>query len=224
MHVPDYSNAQENKSSIDIGADLMSRYVWRGMNLSTSAVIQPYIEYSIGGFSLGSWSSYTLAKEPYQEVDLFMTYNFKNISLTVNDYFNPVDSLFTTNNYFNWNKSSTSHAMEAMLSVADIPNLPLTFTAGVFLYGNDRNETNKNYYSTYMELAYDFCISKNDVTVFMGITPFNGMYSDKFNLVNVGLTVSKEIVVSEKFAFPLKGSFIVNPDTENVFFVVGISF
>jgi hypothetical protein len=41
--------------------------------------------------------------------------------------------------------------------------------------------------------------------------------------VNLGLTVSKDIKITDKFALPVFGSFITNPEAENVFFVFGIS-
>jgi len=217
-------SAQEEKAAIDVGADLVSRYVWRGMNLSTSPAIQPYIEYTTGNFTLGSWGSYTFAQEPYQEVDLYMSYRFKYITISLNDYFVPVDSLEITNDYFNWEKASTTHSLEASLTVSDIPNVPLSFTTGVFLYGNDLDEQGNNYYSTYFELGYDFAIGDNDVSSFVGITPSEGMYSDGLNVVNLGVTVSREIALSDNYALPLQGSFIINPDAENVFFVVGLSF
>jgi len=214
----------EKKSSIDVGADLVSRYVWRGANLSTSPAIQPYIEYSFGGFTLGSWSSYTFAKEPFQEVDLYLSYNASYFTFTFTDYFFPIDSLFINNDYFNWNKSTTPHALEAILSVSDIPNLPLSFLIGVIIYGNDFDENGDNYYSTYMELDYDFLIGKNNANAFIGVTPFEGLYSDKFNVVNLGLTVARDVVITDKFILPLVGSFMINPDSENVYFVFGFSF
>jgi hypothetical protein len=42
-------------------------------------------------------------------------------------------------------------------------------------------------------------------------------------VVNLGITVSKEIKISDSFSLPLTTSFIINPQAENVFLVLGIS-
>ena len=42
----------ESSSPVDIGADLMSRYVWRGTDYGSSPSIQPYIELGLGGISI----------------------------------------------------------------------------------------------------------------------------------------------------------------------------
>jgi hypothetical protein len=218
------SFAQESESSMDAGVDLVSRYVWRGMSLSTSPAIQPYVEFSSGNFFLGTWGSYSLSPEPYQEVDLYMGYSLGRMTITLNDYFNPVDSLFTTHNYFDWHTESTPHALEAVVEISESDTWPISLSAAVIFFGNDKNDEGKNYYSSYIEAGYHFNIGEQPVQVFMGLTPAEGLYAEKFNLVNMGLSLTKEIPFSEQFTLPISGSFIVNPDAETVFLVASISF
>lgn len=219
-----YQTQAQDKINFDIGGDLVNRFIWRGMNLNTSASIQPYIEISGGAFTLGTWSSYTFSQETYQEVDVYLDYSYKNLSITLNDYFAPIDSLFTTNAYFNWDKRSTTHALEAILTLSEIGNLPFTFTGGIFIYGCDQNEKGENYYSTYLELNYDFELSRNTVSTFVGMTPFEGLYAANLAIVNMGITVSRDIKITEHLSLPIYGSFILNPYTENVYMVAGLTF
>lgn len=216
--------AQENTSSVDFGGDLVSRYVWRGMNLSNSPAIQPYIEYSKGNFALGTWASYTFSKEPFQELDLYLSYNIGVVTLGLNDYFVTIDSLDYVNNYSDWNQSTTGHALEGVLTISDIPNIPLSLTAGVMLYGADIDDSGDNLYSTYIELGYDFSVGDIEANSFVGITPSNGLYSDAFNVVNVGVTFSKEVSISEELSLPVSSSFIINPDMGNSYLVFAFSF
>jgi hypothetical protein len=52
-------NAQEEpSSSFDVGADLVSNYIWRGSKFGTGPAVQPYVEFSAGNFALGSWGSF----------------------------------------------------------------------------------------------------------------------------------------------------------------------
>lgn len=90
--------------SFDFGSDIVSRYVWRGINLSESPCIQPYFEFSYKHFILGSWASYSVAKEPFQEVDLYVKYKTRFINFSICDYYNPVDSIGFQDDFLNWNK------------------------------------------------------------------------------------------------------------------------
>lgn len=51
------------------------------------------------------------------------------------------------------------------------------------------------------------------------------MYSTdkKFNVVNLGLSTIKAIVISEKFSLPLTGKVILNPNKDQIFFVLGFT-
>ena len=43
---------QNAKAQFDVGADIMSRYVWRGSGYSNGPSVQPYMSYSIGPVGL----------------------------------------------------------------------------------------------------------------------------------------------------------------------------
>ena len=47
-------------SDTSIGADLVSRYVWRGTDFGNAAAVQPAIETTIGPVSVGAWGSWAL--------------------------------------------------------------------------------------------------------------------------------------------------------------------
>ncbi len=70
--------AQEDagSSGFDIGADVVSRYIWRGIDFGTSVNIQPKLIYSAGGFSAGFWGSYPFAYESIgsDESDIWLSY------------------------------------------------------------------------------------------------------------------------------------------------------
>ncbi|MFO7864639.1 MAG: hypothetical protein R6U85_11600, partial [Salinivirgaceae bacterium] len=46
----------------------------------------------------------------------------------------------------------------------------------------------------------------------------------EFGIVNVGIGASKEIKITDYFSLPLSGSVILNPESESLFMVVGVSF
>ncbi len=210
--------------SVDVSVDFVSRYVWRGINLSESPSIQPNLAFSYKGLSIGSWASYSFARETFQEVDLFLTYETEHLTFTVNDYYNPLDTLGFSGDYFHLKNKVTRHTLEGMITLNGSENFPLSFTTGVMFYGYDKGDDGKNLYSTYFELSYTSKVQDIEVTPFIGFTPAKGYYGEDFNVVNLGVTAVKNIQFSDKFELPLKSSFIINPEQEKVYFVLGITF
>jgi hypothetical protein len=210
--------------SADLSVDIVSRYVWRGINLSESPAIQPNLAFSYKGLSIGSWASYSFARETFQEVDLFLTYETNHLTFTINDYYNPIDTLGGKGDYFKLKNKTTRHILEGMLTVNGSDNFPFSFITAVMFYGNDRGEDGKNLYSTYFELSYTKKIQEIEVTPFMGFTPSKGYYAKGSNFVNIGITAIKNIDISDRFQLPLAASFVINPELDMVYFVLGITF
>ncbi len=230
---PGKSSAQI-ETSFNTGVDIMSRYVWRGMNLGgSSPSIQPTLEYSAGNFTLGTWGAFSMSDGlTIQETDLYLSYTFKEMfSLTVTDYFLPDESL-DKNHYFELNEDKTTHLLEAAASFDGTEKIPFTFLAAVNFWGADAlNADGDKQYSTYLEFGYNGKCKDLDYNAFIGFTPNNpdkekeetGFYGTSAGVVNLGITVSKEIKISDSFSLPLTTSFIINPQAENVFLVLGIS-
>lgn len=210
-----------SKVTIDYSIDVVSRYIWRGLLYNASPNLQPTLSLTVGGFSIGSWASYSFNRN-YAEVDLFLTYTKGPFSLTLFDYYNEDEDDMDSVKYFNWDRKVTSHALEGTIAWAGTESFPLRALAATFFYGNDLNADGKQYYSTYFELGYPFSVNDYALDVFLGITPAEGLYHNNANIVNVGVTVSKEIKVTDNLMLPVRASFVVNPAKEDVYFVVGI--
>ena len=202
---------EEKSNPIDIGADIMSRYVWRGTDYGSSPSIQPYMELGLGGFALGFWGAYTTNLPGVQELDFYANYTFSDVvTIGITDYFFP-DEIFGYD-YYEFRGDSTAHILEGMASFNGLENLPLTLMIGYNFAGDSQN-------STYLELGYSFSI----LDIFLGAG--NGFYTTdgKFNVVNLGIGVSKDLKITERFSLPMSASFITNPEAKKVHFVFGIS-
>lgn len=218
------AGSDSTKVDLSVGADLVSHYVWRGLLLGNAPAIQPSMGISLGGFSFGSWASYSTSPSAFQEVDLFLSYTKGSFTIGINDYYNPNDSLGISNDYFNYGKNSTLHSLEPFITISGIGGTGFSTTAAVFVYGNDRNEEGDNLYSSYLELSYATSVKEFGLELFSGATFNQGYYAEKAAVINLGATISKEIKVTDNFSIPCFGSFIVNPDKQNVFFVFGVTF
>ncbi len=224
-----------NKTNLKftIGSDIVSRFIWRGIDYGNSPAIQPSFSLTTHKFEVGCWGS-TATNSNYTEIDLYAKYTINKIAFIITDYFVPTingGTNRTDNRFFNFNDKTTSHTIEASLAFKGDEKFPLSLLCGVYFYGNDKrwgynilkDSTEKTYFSTYAEAAYTFSFQENTVDVFIGITPSAGAYGNKFGVVNVGIAGNRKIKISENFELPIKASIIFNPLTSNAFFVFGIT-
>ena len=213
--------AEESGASFSLGADLVSRYVWRGTDFGNAPAIQPAVAFSVGGFEMGAWGSYSISSNTGgAEADLYAGYSFDfGLSLGVTDYYFPGESLsldgtldslgalmgglspLRTGTYL-----SEGHSIEFSAGY-DIGNLSLL--VGYFTAGD-----------LYTEASYSF----GDVSLFVGAGKGAYTLDGGFMVCNVGLGIEKEIPITDSFSLPMFGQLILNPDSEQVHWVVGVSF
>ena len=246
--------AQDTTSTnpFSISCDMMSRYVWRGTEFGgKSPSIQPGIEANYKNFTIGAWGAYsTGGVHASQEMDLYMSANFYKdyFTVVVTDYYFPSDT--ANYNYLGYD-SKTDHVLEAGLIFNGTNNIPISFSAYMNFYGNDAQRLgddpgdtttfNKNIgiqYSNYFEVAYNKSFNSMDLSAFVGFTfskqaaanastgfiGESGYYGNGAGIVNVGLTLSKGIKITDNYSLPITTSFIINPNSKKVFLIFGISF
>lgn len=212
--------------SASAGADLVSRYIWRGLEVNKTPNIQPAIAIGAGNLEVGLWGSYALSFEPgasfSSEIDLYASYGIStkagDISLMVTDYYFPDAGI-----PLGYADDGTgAHTIEGGVGFSGTEKFPLSIALFYNLYNDPGN-------NMYFEIAYPFTISEIDFGLTIGGTPGskdNSAYygTDEFALINVGLSASKEVKITEDFSLPLSSSFIVNPKADIAYFVFGCSF
>lgn len=231
--------AQEKPSKVNVAVDLMSRYVWRGLDYGASPSIQPTLSLIHKNFEIGTWGAIS-TQGTYSEVDIYAKYSLKRFSLIATDYFFPEEIVPVEHQhkYFNYNNNSTGHVYETALQYKGSENFPVSILASTLIYGADKkfdkyeidlvtSDTTSKYinnYSTYFELGYSAAIAGNNVDLFMGFTSDKGFYGTSAGIVNLGLTGYRKIKITDSFELPLKISVITNPQVSNIYFVAGFSF
>ena len=190
----------------EVGADIVSSYVWRGVQFS-GASIQPGVTFSAGNFSVGAWGS--AGFDGFMEADLFASYAFDfGLTLGLTDYYYP------GTDYFDLSTATGAHGFEVNLgySIKDFSiaaNYMLNEAGGAATAGSDM----------YFELGYAF----KSFSIFAGAGDGWHTPTGSFGLVNVGLSTSKDIQITESFTLPLSGSVILNPTTKQFFVVASIA-
>ncbi|MBN2663828.1 MAG: hypothetical protein JXR68_09285 [Bacteroidales bacterium] len=212
------------KSAFYVNADIVSNFVWRGAVASPTLNFQPMVTYSVGNFSVGTWGTTDIFGIT-KEIDIFLSYSIKGFCLNFTDY-----DWNTSTKYFDYNNATTGHDFELGLSYEN-EKFPLNIYGGTIFYGDDKKymynntETDSllNNYSTYLQLSYTFYIQKNNLDVFIGATPFTGMYGTDFAIIYTGLTAKREIKITNNFWLPIFATFAANPQSQDYFAIFGIS-
>ena len=211
--------------SISLGADFFNRYVWRGYDFGDSFSIQPSLALSAGNFELGTWGSYSISADGAgaNEHDLYASYSIglgssASLDLTVTDYYFPNsdgEARFWSN--FDGDGEG-AHWIELMGSLTLPETFPLTLSAAFMAYNDPDN-------SIYLEASVPFSVSDVDLGLTLGmVTSDSGFYGvNGASVVNLGLSASKDLQITDSFALPLNAAYIMNPATDQTYLVFGFS-
>lgn len=194
--------AQEFSAS----ADIVSSYVWRGVQYAGVSV-QPTLDFTTGGFSIGSWGC--AGFDGYMEMDLYATYAFNfGLSVGLTDYYYP------GSDYFDYSKATGAHGYELNLGYS-ISN----FSVSANYMLNEAGSAGTAGGDKYFELGYDF----GKFNIFAGAGDGWHTSDGNFGVVNVGIGTSKEIKITDSFSLPVTATAILNPTAKQYYLVAGIS-
>lgn len=208
------TNTLTAQTSVSGSADFVNRYLWRGLDFGNTFSIQPSIALAAGDFEIGFWGSYPFTNTAggNEEMDLYLGYTLGDFSVLLTDYYFPLSG----GKYGNYDDPG-SHTIELGLGYGGSAAFPISVSGFINVY-NDNDNT------IYFELGYSTVVSEVGVNLFVGGTPGgdNAFYGTTgFNLINIGVTASKEIKITEEFSLPIFSSYILNPNQEIGYLVFG---
>ena len=196
-------------AEIGLGADVVSRFVWRGADFGDAVSVQPGIAWSKEALEIGAWSSWAISGSGANENDLYVTYSVGQVSVTVTDYYYPVRG--APGDFFNFSDEDEVHILEASAGV----DLGMASVMAAFNFLGDADD------SYWVEASVPLAALSGDVEVGLTVGAGNGVYTNDGaaegdpGLVSISLDVSD----GDYFA-----SYILNPDLETTFLVFGRSF
>ena len=207
--------------SFGIGADIVSRYVWRGADFGESMSIQPSLSFTHGGFEIGAWGSWSVAADGAgsNESDLWVAYSFGAVTIGFTDYYFPAPDPDWPSGYGFLNRRA--HTFEPYVSYSGKVDL----LAGLAFSPDTEDQDASRESSLYVEAGVPFEVESFEVRIHAGVVGGeSGFYgTDGAALVNMGITVAKPIEITESFSLPVNVAYIVNPDSERSFLVFGLS-
>lgn len=213
------SFAQE--SHLHIGLDLQTKYVWRGMEMmqeNATPVLFPQINYQNQGL-YAYVTGGTSLNGKYSELDFGVSYTYRWISVSVNDYYYPA-TVGLNDRYLNFAAKETGHWLEGVVTISP-EKIPAYLTLSNFFYGADKNPDGKQAYSTYLEAGahYDFS-GHGRIFATVGAacneSCYNG-YEHGFGVCNLGIGYTYGLQVFKDRILPLGVTYIVNPVREKAF-------
>ena len=201
---------------ITIGADVVSRYVWRGTDFGNAAAVQPGIETVVGPVTVGAWGSWALnGAADGNECDLYASTTVGPVDLTLTDYFFPAytgDSTYTGDGIFKYSGDDATHTFElsASTDVGPVSLLAAAYVSGDTYLGSDDADIDRN--SLYLEVGYGaFSVGLGNGDY----TADDGYDEGSFGVVSIGVSASRD---------NFSASYIINPDQETSFLVFGVKF
>ncbi len=206
--------------SFSLGADFMSRYVWRGADFGESLSVQPALEFSAGPLTIGTWASYSVSMDGAyaNEHDLYLSVALGPVSLGMTDYYFPGPEALPFSDFSDGGEGA--HFFEANASIGGTVDFPLTVSANLFFYNEPDN-------SIYIEFGYPFTVEEVALGLAVGIVPQESAFygTNAFGVTVLGLSAAKEIPITDQFALPVSVSYILNPTpgAARSFLVFGVS-
>ncbi len=209
----------QNTIESTVSADVVSKYVWRGLELGHAAV-QPTLGISYKGFSLTGWGSLGITDaSDSEELDLTATYTVGGLTVGITDYwFNTPET-----RYFLYDARRTSHVFEAGVGY-DFGLLSAHWYTN--FAGNDGvNKNGDRAYSSYVEIVVPFRLGGADWTAQAGAVPFatTSYEANGFAVTNLSLRATKIIDITKTFSLPLFAGITANPCAQKAYFVFGLT-
>ncbi|AXJ02243.1 protein of unknown function (Gcw_chp) [Cyclonatronum proteinivorum] len=209
--------ASEAEAQFDMSLEYNSRYVWRGFDFGSSPSLMPEVTFAFGGLEIGAWAAYATNGNPDgSEINFFAGYTFEtsagDFSLHVTDYMFPDDPVSFLKSDFHFIEVGLSY--ETALS----ENTSLGLSTNIFVHNDDDN-------SMYHEVSITQALEDYELALFSGFTTgeSEAYETTQFSFINVGATLSREVMLTSNTPLGVSASLITNPYAERMFFVFGAS-
>ena len=234
--------AAQDEFEATVCADLVSRYMWRGIDMA-GASFQPELNVAWKGLSLNVAGSTPLEKDGgIMDLDVTLGYSLFGFNIGVIDYWTA--DVDPRNRYFYFSgETECPHQLEGNIGYTCKYGSLQAYT---MFYGNDYKIDGSRAYSTYIELSVPFRLGGLDWDVRAGVTPMESagtthkeqvvtetgqtktvtrgdwMYGESFtcNVASVRATKNLEF---KHFKVPIYVELHANPYLQRANLVFGIS-
>jgi hypothetical protein len=211
------------QGEVSLGANTVTRYIWRGVQFDDGVNFQPYMMYNISKFEMGVSSSMSLTND-FNEIYFWAAYNIKtslfNAKFYVTDFYYQGQGA----DFFNFktekiNGVEGNHYGETHI-VFTSDNSPFK----LLLSSSFRNDPDNSIYS---EVSYSRAMVNDINSVFSIGAALNKSarwyYTEKASIINVSYALSKSVQITPGYALPFTVTSILNPTGKSFYVIFAIS-
>lgn len=210
----------QDKLEVSLGADVVSKYVWRGFDQGSGASIQPSLGLAYKGVSLSAWGSTSITSLEPKEFDITLEYNIGGFGISVTDY-------WWAGENGKYGHYKDSHYFEGALSYHFGEKVPLTVSAAMMFAGADKNPEGDQNFSTYFNASYDIaCPGDITLTPSIGVSTKSYLYTGEkiSGITDISLKAARDIKVTDSFSIPIFVQATVAPAMDKTYLVFGMTF
>ena len=229
---PAISNA--NGFKFDAQVEIVSLYNFRAIDYGNSPAIQPKMQVFYNNLEFFAWGSQALIaremfegeKVPFNEVDWGFKYHIETaigkFIPVITAYYCPFEKkkFFDLRGLDNWQKRG-SQTVNVAFDYIVSPTMPIKLTVD-YCFHNDPQKP------IYAELGYTFTHDNYIIEPYLGVakglgpggeTRQYGINNNEIGFCNLGLNITKNIPVTDKFTLPVTSTLSIQPYTEEVWVV-----
>lgn len=233
-------NEQPIYDNLHFTASIQTNHIWRGLIITDKPIIAGQVWYDLNKsktLQVGVWGAGAISNDSdgsyYKEINYYIQFAKNGFSVGIWDLFNSrgINPDVASDEVFNYSQKRTTHIIDLRMSYRFQQNFPLRLEADIMLYGganagevmlDSYGDYDANRYSTYVEASYPIIEKQNiSLNAFVGggfalhpgpegATYLYGNGEHKFDIVNVGFTVTKNIPVFNSH-IPVSFSTFWNP-------------
>ncbi|TNJ44299.1 hypothetical protein KFZ70_03180 [Tamlana fucoidanivorans] len=231
---------EEGKFTYDMSFAFKTMNVFRGLTPSKTPVLATQAGVKYGDFILGFYGGVN-TNSAYQETDLILIYYRPKFNLRLDWYYNfteGITNIPTASGFFDFNPETTRGLLDFMASFKLSNHFSLL--SSTFLFGRDRpslpeDDANdillrrgEQRYTQYFNVTYSKKAGDYKIEAHIGYSfSWNDLsgptfYSSKAGFNDIGVSLKRNLVDTDKITIPIKASMVVNPLSDNVYLVATI--
>jgi len=211
------------QGEVSLGANTVTRYLWRGIQFDNGVNFQPYMMYHTSNFEVGASSSMSLTND-FNEIYFWAGYSVKtsliNAKFYIADfYYEHSGSDFLNVKNVNGDGVRGDHSVEGYV-VLSSENSPFVLLFSRTLWNDPDN-------SMYAEVSYSKELANDVQSTFSLGGSLNKStewyFTNNASIVNVSYKLSKSVQITSNYALPLSVASIFNPNGKAFFVILGVS-
>ncbi len=189
--------AEKPAFEYSFGTDVVSSYVFRGTTLSVGPSIQPAAEISYAGLTFGTWANAGVFDSGANELDLFLNYSIGGFSIGATHFYY-FDGVAGDDKASFFGDGTQTEVMLSYTISDEIPLSVSWYTMVGGSEKGYLTDLDKRAFSSYIELGYSHSLPYNlSLSYTVGMSPWTGCWGEGFTVPNLSTRLDYELALGD---------------------------